>query len=191
MKKIKALLDSFERNLDEQQDKINEMRNQIINLRRELIPEGSDEKDEVAAEVLKEAGNILIREVALEVNLSTRVGHALYFNGIRTLKDLYTFFYLKNGKLRNIGEKSLKEIEPIFENMTQIIKRIKERRKNVEKYNQPLNFFLNSEILNEIVKRHEVENLNGLYNDYIKNERGWSEKYCSKEQEIKQLLKRY
>jgi len=189
--KIKALLNSFERNLDEQQDNINEMRNQIINLRKELIPERSDKKDEVDDEILEEAGKILIREVALEANFSTRVVHSIYFNGIKTLKDLYIFFYLKNGKLRNIGEKSLKEMEPIFEDMTKIIKRIKERRKNVEKYNQPLNFFLNSEIRNEIVKRHKVEDLNGLYKDYVKNERGWSEKYCSNEQEIKQLLQRY
>lgn len=199
---LKELLEMLEKNLDKQQDNLNEMRNQIIELKKELNPESLQSDIEVLDianfNTLEEAENIFIKEMILEVNLSVRSHNALCRGrvvggrNINTLRDLYELYYIYNNHIRNIGPESEQKIKRAISNLPILIEKVKKRRKNIEKYDQPLYLLIDRKIANEISKRYNVNTLNQLYKHYTdtKTKNNYIN-YCTDEKKVRELLRRY
>lgn len=189
--KLQKLIEELKKNLDEQQNGLNEIRNQIINLEKELNPQiFLEDTKKVAEETLEEARNILIGEFVLEVDLSARAANALCRAGLANLQELYNLGLRDFGyrTIRNIGSKSAEEIRNKAADIPQLVSRIKERRHNIDKYDQPL-VLLAPEIAKEIPKKYKVTTLKELYKNYTEERTLYN--YCLNELAVKELLRRY
>ena len=197
---------NLKKTLDEQQKGLNELRNQIINLERELylsiLLENAENAEQIlpkdvyvhtvlSEEVLKEARQITIREFALEVNLSTRAKNALCRSSITNLEDIYIANSKGDavyGKIRNLGDRSIAEIRQASVDIPGLISRIKERRENIDKYNQPLAFLLDVDTVTKLAK-FEVITLKDLYKEYTEKRSAWSKRYLDNSVLIELLLR--
>lgn len=189
-KMLREMIENLKKNLDKQQEFINECRNQVINLEKELISDPQIGGIKTTYKMLEEAENIYFGEVDIEVNLSSRASNAIRRSSqIKTLRDLYNLI-LDNQKciyIRNLGQKSFQEISLALVDMEKIILKIKKRREDVEKFNQPLEFLLDKKIAERIELRYKVKTLKDLYNFYAKYELT----YFENAKEVKSLLRNY
>lgn len=164
-------LQDFYKYLDRLQDCINGLWNLAINIEKELnpdiltIPVG---KTTITTELLKETREISFKEFNIEVQFPRRISNAISRNhNIHTLEDLYYEVIEKNSNIRNIGEKAKEEIEKELSNMHISIDRIKRRRKNIDKYNQPLNLFIYTNLSDKLRREYRITTLKELYESYI------------------------
>lgn len=192
VEKLKQILQS----IDYQQEELDKTRKQIIKLLSELQSETDlqeETKNEeisfvVSQEDLERAKDIPVNAVIIEANINPIAKRAFHRVRLETLKDLYDA-RVNHQKIRGIGKQTEEEIDNALSNMDELISRIC-RRKTI--MDSSKNIFLvtlmEEELAKEIERKRGVVTLKELYEDYTNNYYSY---YCSKEKQIRNLLRKY
>lgn len=189
---LKQILQS----IDYQQEELDKTRKQIIKLLSELQSETDlqeETKNEeisfvVSQEDLERAKDIPVNAVIIEANINPIAKRAFHRVRLETLKDLYDA-RVNHQKIRGIGKQTEEEIDNALSNMDELISGIC-RRKTI--MDSSKNIFLvtlmEEELAKEIERKRGVVTLKELYEDYTNNYYSY---YCSKEKQIRNLLRKY
>lgn len=165
----------MKKKMEELQKDLNNMRKQLIELERKTCNDKNIENEtmellQMPPEVLEKAQGISLREAVFITNLNKFL-RRLEFASITTLRELYERF-LENEKVRSIGEAGSKEIKLALKDLPELIKKVEERRRNIENNDVPIQFLINNECIRKKLYKLGISTLKELYYKDVNTYRG-------------------
>ena len=187
-------IEVMRKKIEEVQEQLNCMRKDLAEMEAKLPKEvEEDEIKPLSPEVLEASSKIFIREVHLEVDFKSRFINGVGWAKIHTLKELYLWISSeKPENIRNVGEKNIAEARALLQDIPSIIQKVEMRRAKIEKYDTPIEYLIDDEILiKRLVSDYQIKTLSQLYYEDVEGFKGIFPYDRKKEKQIIEILRRY